>query len=111
MRQSLLPFAVRKPRLISSAVMLPLMSQLFATSIVALLNTLLCIFDSCKVALARTGPGRIRELELREGRLRRDREKRVVGDMLTAEDDRESPSRGVESAAADGGILSASGVG
>src|SRR5258707_2474355 len=54
MRQSLLPFAVRKPRFVRSAVALPLMSRLFATLIVAQLSSLLCIFDSDNLALTKS---------------------------------------------------------
>jgi hypothetical protein len=53
MRPKLLSLPVRKQRLISLAVALPLIAVVFATPVVARLSSLSFIFDSCKLALAK----------------------------------------------------------
>src|SRR5690242_17413702 len=51
MRQRLLPFPVRRPRVIPSAVSLPLISVIVPTPIVARLSSLVCMFDSDSLEL------------------------------------------------------------
>ncbi len=51
-RRRFFPIPIRKPRFVSLAVALALISALFTAPIVARLSFLFCMFDFCKLALA-----------------------------------------------------------